>query len=255
MSLQDYIKKKNENAKKCQLDIFYDAFLEQSGFAIYSLNFKSNKVFIENFLVNKDKKNIEPEEEANFINKIRFKQILDDKDILKLKENFGDYCIHHAEETKCYLEFLLRNYENIDAKIELLFDEHIFPEYNLDISFNNKHYICSYRLNDVKSVFDKFIEESNLPKLYNASSMFYVLVENSNIEIINDYIKKISWNLPDTFPKNVLLKSDINDCKIFKDTHKICEIKGSINDVFVNRENIHIINENFIPKRIRWIEI
>lgn len=255
MSLKDYLSKKELVNSKIHVKIECDNFLEQVGYAIYSLDFKRNHVFVENFLVDKESNDINPEIEANYLNKLRFKEILDDKDILQLQENFSNYCKKQAEKAKSYLEFLLQNYNNMDVGLELVFNEKIFPEYQLSINFNDKKYITSYRLNEVKNIFDKHLEQSNIKKLYKNHSVFYGFTNTENKKIIEEYIKKISWNLPLEIPSSVALATNLDEVKEKCSESSIVEIKASIDDVFICGKDIHIINENFIPQRIKWIKI
>lgn len=254
MSLYDYINKKNVFVPQTQVKLSYENFLEQMGFAIYSLDFKKNHVFVENFLVNKDLENIDVEDKTNYFNKLRCKQILDDKDVLKLKENFAYFCKVNAEKAKSYLEFLLKNYNDIEASIELNFNEGIFPEYELLLNLNGKKFITSYRLNEVKNAFDEFLHQENKAKIYKDNCVFYGISSKENHELVEAYIKNISWSLPAEIPNCVSLVTNL-DNNIVLETHAIVEIKASIDDVFIHGKDIHIINENFIPKRIRWIKI
>lgn len=255
MSLYDYVNKKNDSNYQVQVELICKNFLEQIGFAIYSLDFKNNHVFLENFLVNKDLENINSEDETNYFNKLRYKQILDDKDIRKLQDNFTFYCKHNAEKAKFYLEFLLKNYENIKASIEISFNETIFPEYELLINLNNKQFISSYKLNEVKNVLDKFLSQEKIPKKYKDNCVFYGAFDKQNFSVVEQYIKNTSWNLPVEMPKCIVLMNNLDDNSIDKETHIVVEIKAGIDDVFVYGKDIHIINENFIAKRIKWIKI
>lgn len=257
MSLQDYIDKKFVQTPKDQVELKFDNFLEQMGYAIYSLDFKKNHVFVENFLLNKDLKNISAEEEINYLNKLRYKKLLDDKDILNLKENFSIYCKNQSEKARLYLEFLLKNYSSIDAKIQLVFNEKIFPEYELLIEIHDKKniYSCttSYKLDEIKNAFDNFLDQFGYERNYKNNCVFYGFVSKENKMILEDYIKKISWNLPIEIPTCVTLVNSLDDCK--PNEQEVFEVKASIDDVFLCGKDIHIINENFIPKRIRWIKI
>lgn len=253
MSLKDYIEKKFEKVPRTRTTIDCSNFFEQSGYALFNINLSESYLIVENFLIDFNS-NISLENEINFLNKIRCKKILDDKDLLQIKENYFKYCSEKANLISSYLDFLLEQHDGVKSHIEFLFDENKFPEFNVQITLNNKKYITKNKLQDVKYALNSFVNEFSLSKTKNNNCVFYGEVKEEHRSIMDDYIKKISWNLSANLPNVMNLNTDVKKFEN-KENCLVCEIKASTDDVFVSNKSIHIINESFIPKRIRWIKI
>jgi len=250
MSYKNYIEKKFEKAPRTKTTIDCSNFFEQSGYALFNVDLTKSHLVVENFLIDFDS-NISLENEINFLNKIRCKKILDDKDLLQIKENYFKYCNEKANLISSYLDFLLEQHDDVKSHIEFVFDENKFPEFNVQITLNNKKYITKNKLQDVKHALNSFVNEFSLSKTKNNNCVFYGEVKEEYRSIMEDYIKKISWNLSANLPNVVNLNIDVKN----KENYLVCEIKASTDDVFVSNKSIHIINESFTPKRIRWIKI
>ena len=250
MSYKNYIEKKFEKAPRTKTTIDCSNFFEQSGYALFNVDLTKSHLVVENFLIDFDS-NISLENEINFLNKIRCKKILDDKDLLQIKENYFKYCNEKANLISSYLDFLLEQHDDVKSHIEFVFDENKFPEFNVQITLNNKKYITKNKLQDIKHALNSFVNEFSLSKTKNNNCVFYGEVKEEYRSIMEDYIKKISWNLSANLPNVVDLNIDVKN----KENCLVCEIEASTDDVFVSNKSIHIINESFTPKRIRWIKI
>ena len=80
MSYKDYIEKKFEKVPRTKTKIDCSKFFEQSGYALFNIILSESYLIVENFLIDFNS-NVSLENEINFLNKIRCKKILDNKDL------------------------------------------------------------------------------------------------------------------------------------------------------------------------------